>query len=31
MVRVTTHATPGASDADADAAQGRVYNVAGQD
>jgi NADH-quinone oxidoreductase subunit D len=31
MVRVTTHATPGATDADADAAQGRVYNVAGQD
>jgi NADH-quinone oxidoreductase subunit D len=28
---VTTHATPGASDADADAAEGRVYNVAGQD
>ena len=31
MVRVTTHATPGATDAEADAAQGRVYNVAGQD
>ena len=31
MVRVTTHATPGASDADADAAEGRVYNVAGAD
>ena len=26
-----THATPGASDADADAAEGRVYNVAGGD
>jgi len=28
---VTTHATPGATDADAEAAEGRVYNVAGQD
>jgi NADH-quinone oxidoreductase subunit D len=28
---MTTHATMGASDADADAAEGRVYNVAGQD
>jgi len=28
---VTTHATPGASDADAEATEGRVYNVAGQD
>jgi NADH-quinone oxidoreductase subunit D len=27
----TTHATPGASDADADATEGRVYNVAGGD
>jgi NADH-quinone oxidoreductase subunit D len=28
---MTTHATPGATDADAEAAEGRVYNVAGQD
>jgi NADH-quinone oxidoreductase subunit D len=28
---MTTHATPGASDADADATEGRVYNVAGGD
>jgi NADH-quinone oxidoreductase subunit D len=28
---MTTHATPGASDADEEAAEGRVYNVAGQD
>jgi NADH-quinone oxidoreductase subunit D len=27
----TTHATPGASDADAEATEGRVYNVAGGD
>jgi NADH-quinone oxidoreductase subunit D len=27
----TTHATPGATDADADATEGRVYNVAGGD
>jgi NADH-quinone oxidoreductase subunit D len=27
----STHATPGASDADADATEGRVYNVAGGD
>ncbi len=27
----SAHATPGASDADADATEGRVYNVAGQD
>jgi NADH-quinone oxidoreductase subunit D len=30
-VTTSTHATPGASDADADATEGRVYNVAGQD
>jgi len=30
-VSSTTHATPGASDADAEAAEGRVYNVAGGD
>ena len=28
---MTPHATPGATDADADATEGRVYNVAGQD
>jgi NADH-quinone oxidoreductase subunit D len=28
---MTAHATPGATDADAEAAEGRVYNVAGQD
>jgi NADH-quinone oxidoreductase subunit D len=28
---VSTHATPGATDAEADATQGRVYNVSGQD
>lgn len=28
---MTTHATPGATDADAEAAEGRVYNVVGQD
>jgi NADH-quinone oxidoreductase subunit D len=28
---MTTYATPGATDADAEAAEGRVYNVAGQD
>jgi NADH-quinone oxidoreductase subunit D len=28
---VTAHATPGATDAEADATEGRVYNVAGQD
>ena len=27
----TTHATPGATDAEADATEGRVYNVAGGD
>jgi NADH-quinone oxidoreductase subunit D len=30
-VSTETHATPGASDADADATEGRVYNVAGGD
>jgi len=30
-VSTSTHATPGASDADADATEGRVYNVAGGD
>jgi NADH-quinone oxidoreductase subunit D len=30
-VSTETHATPGASDAEADAAEGRVYNVAGGD
>jgi NADH-quinone oxidoreductase subunit D len=28
---VSTHATPGATDAEADATEGRVYNVSGQD
>ena len=28
---MSTHATPGATDAEADATEGRVYNVAGQD
>ena len=28
---MTTHATPGATDSEADATEGRVYNVAGQD
>jgi NADH-quinone oxidoreductase subunit D len=30
-VSAPTHATPGVTDADADATEGRVYNVAGQD
>jgi NADH-quinone oxidoreductase subunit D len=31
LVSTETHATPGASDADADATEGRVYNAAGGD
>src|SRR6185437_3825174 len=30
VVRMTTRVTPGATDADEEAAQGRVYNVAGR-